>query len=404
MKDSPDQQPVSKDAPKRSLINEEGRISRRGFMGLFSTAMAGLALTTMMQAGSKGEKNPKVPEAQKPTVTTPPKQVQTQEKPTGLETLSDMDLLNSILAMPLGTEKRKEAEGIYSSRAQTLIQLDLGIFVLVDPGSREDLLKKRFEMRQTGKSDLLTPVPDDLLEWCAAEGISPEAMGACMDARKIAKKMIQVFLDRSVEAFRPDFFEPKLADRIPARLREKVEAADLMMNLGGMAKLIMTETSGFTNIGILPAISQLNEDAFPNAISDLKKICEIQKAFTGLDYRVENIPGSEKVKGTKSGGAIGGSQVMPPLALEMIKVGQSVGKNIIIFQNTWSAVMAWIKTAKTTKLNNDMYAVGYIVGNEPGLVGFRADSLEQWNPDPNQPGSILQTANRFSDKFGHKYS
>lgn len=409
------QQPVSKAAPpKRSLrFDEQGRINRRDFLGLLGLSAAGVVATTAIPAVSK-EGKLKTPGAPKPTATVSSGQLKTQavsEKPIGLEPLSDTDLLNKALSLPLGTKKREETEKIYLSRAQTLGQIDRGLFVVVDPDSRWSLLGERYETRQAGKSELLTPIPDDLLAWCKEERIYPEAMGVCLDAQKIAKWMIQIFLDRSTESFRPDFFEPKLDHLIPARLREparsgkRIDAADLMMNLGGTAKLIMTETSGFKNIGTLPAVSQLNKEwkGYEAEMAALKQVCQIQRDFTGLDYRLENIPGSENFEGTITGGAIGGSQVLPSLALEMIKVGQSVGKNIIIFQNTWAAVMAWIKTAKTTKLQNGKYAVGYIVGDEPGVVAFREDSLEQWNPDPSQPGSILQTANRFSNRFGNKY-
>lgn len=408
MKDSPDRpQSVPKAAlPKRSF-DERGRISRRGLVGLLGMAGAGLVLTTAIQAGSKEGKNPRVPEAQKPTAITSPKQVQTQEKPTGLETLSDTDFLNKTLSLPLGTPEREKTEQVYSERAKTLEQVDRGLWVVVDPDLRIDLLNKRYEIRQSGVDKRLAKVPEELLAWCKEEGIYPEVMGISLDAYKRARDIIQKLLDKSGEKFRPDLFDPENPLDIPDRLRGNPRAEDLMMNVGGLAKLMMYETVGFTNIGTLPALSQINYDVFSGAKEQLEEICRIQEKMTGgLKYMAANIPGStwpRDVPGTISGGAIG-PQFMPGKALEMINLLKDVKEDFILFHVTWGAIGSEVHIAQSENLGNGDWRIGYTVGKEPVTVDFRRKSLAKWNGDATQVNTVLGSANRFSNKFGVKYS
>lgn len=342
-----------------------------------------------------------------------PSSTPTPETLPSFEALPDTDLLNWILSRTPGNGERKIAEEVYTKRAQTLEQLDRGLWVLANPQERIKLLEQRFNLRQNSEDSLvrskLTKLTPDLISWAEENRVPLEVLGICLDTQKIAKRVIQKLIDKSIKDFRPDFFDPGRATQLPkdimseVKTMQSINAERLMMNIGGMAMLMNYETGGFANIGSGAALAEINQEVFGNAIKQMEEIAQRTSKITGLKFVAKNIPGSLWTPGNKSGGAIG-PQFMPGAALEMMNLFESVGETLNIFHPSWAVIASWVFLARSqqvgrNKEGKNLYREGYLVGDESIAASLREYTIGKWNPDQKQIDTVIGAANRFSNRF-----
>lgn len=411
------------DTPIRNiLLNEHGRMGRRGFIGgLTSLFVTGLSLTSIWEAASKGKNVQPTPT---PT-TKPATATATPEKAVNPESLEDIPLLNWILSMPPNDTRRKEAEAVFANRAKTLEQVDRGLWALANPQERGKLLSQRYGLRQNSTDpkvrEKLTKLDPDLIAWAKKEGVPREVLGICLDTYKIAERVIQKLIDKSIQDFRPDLFEENRFTNLPEDIREEVQAIKdnpdkkpkeimkninagrLMMNKGGMAMLMNYETGGFVNIGNGIALEELKATYSQNAQEQLQKIAERTSKITGLNYVAANIPGSVWTPGNVSGGAIG-PQFMPGAVLEMMDLFESVEETLNIFHPSWAVIASWVFLARSQyvgkgKKGENLYREGYLRGREDFAAIIREFTLGKWNPNENQIKTVIGTANSYSNKY-----
>lgn len=422
------------DAPKPSLFNERGGITRKGFLwGMGASLLGMLGLTAIMQDPPKEGKGPASISTPKPPTATP-------EKPVSLETLSDHELLNRALSLPLADQERKKAELIYFERAKTVEQINKGLWVINYFGGLSDnhrelrakLLNKRFDLRQNGSIKEAPKIPQEMINWAIEQKIHPEVLALCLENEEWGMNIIQKLINKSVKEtgsigqFRPDFVDPARSKDLPPDLRKaiqenKVAADTLMINAAGMAKLICTETGlefpmvvgkdekgndirkivsyGFTNTGDKKVTEQVGgNQAALNALSELFQ--KLQKD-TGLNFSAANIPGSSMGEGDAAGGAIG-PQFMPGTALEMYKLFENVGEKFNPFDPACAIVAAWVFLARSQHLSNRPgkdYREGYIKGRAPITLEYREYALGKWNQNQKQIDSVLGAAIDFANKF-----
>jgi len=425
------------------LLDERGGVTRRGFLigGAITTLATFLGLTTIAEGQKKNasklpEQKPQTPPTSTKTITT----YSTPEKPTNLETLSDHDLLNRALSLPIESPKRKEAEIAYHQRAKTLDQIHKGFWVINYFGSDQDnhrhlraeLIDRRFKLRQEGKIQKSPKIPQEMINWAIEQKTHPEILALCLENEERAMRIIQKLIDKSyretgnIGKFRPDFVDPERFKELPADLQkaitEKKVAADiLMINAAGLAKLICTETGlgfpmvvgkdqkgndirdiityGFTNTGFKSATELASKN--PGNLAALEELLRSLQDKTGLNFSAGNISGSSMGDGDIDQGAIG-PQFMPKTALTVKKLFEDVGEDFNILDPADGIVAAWVFLALSQHLSNRPgkdYREGYVKGLAPVTTEYRQFALGKWNQNQKQINDILAAANDFAPKF-----
>lgn len=269
-----------------------------------------------------------------------------------------VEKLNGILSQKLFSHERIEAENAYAESVTALQEIDAGLSVCADIGARVRLLEKRAELRAQGHI-FMVQLNESQREFCREHGIDEEILAMCLDAREQAKAIIA--------KLQPEIREDELG--------KSVDPAMLMMNAGGVAQLIMQETSGFREIGGATAMSQLTD---PKDQVALKEYCRLISEETGLNYNPENVPGSERGDKTEnwSGGAIG-IQFMPQNAMEYHNLFKSVGEQANIFDPLTSIKMAWVFIARHEWVGpeKDDFRWGYMKGDPEAI----RKAIRKWN-------------------------
>lgn len=303
--------------------------------------------------------------------------------------------LNKIAAQEV--HQRRELESQYLDLANSIESIDLGLMVCADQQVRRALLQKRWELRRS--STEMIQLTDQQMEFCDAEGITYEVLGMCLDAEAHAMEVIA--------RLQPILREDEYGKQVHPQM--------LMINAGGMAKLIMTETNGFVNIGGEKAYTQLvtkdeiTQEDIPDEdqIGALQRVCAFVNKQTGLSLNYLNVPGSGR--GNKeqnaSGGAIG-IQFMPMRAEEYItKIVEQGGfdakQDGNVFDAIQSIVMAWTFLACHEQVlegepTPDKFRYGYM-RNETQPDGAIELSLLKWNAKRDQMEAIRDAAYQYSD-------
>lgn len=326
--------------------------------------------------------------------------------------------LQEILDIPPFTNQRIGLEYQYLVEVlknPTLDKIDKGLQVSTDLFVRSSLLDVRYNLRKE-KSAGLSEIPQDKLNWISEQRIHPEILGICLDNYERAKKIIQQLIESK-------------------RLRDdgiQVTADEAMINPGGMASLIATETAeprfmgsryAFTYIGEGLSINELNTgnpNAFPSGIKDLETLCKEVSRDTGLTFSADKIAGSkwpEKKKIleeeskkeeskrlkpdelkkkldslTTSGGAIS-IQFMPNNALKIYNLVKEVtGQKLNVFDVNDATVMAWVYLA----LHEKSYPRYGYRRNFPIEIKL---ALEKWNPKGDQIDEIYEAAVDYYNTF-----
>lgn len=353
---------------------------------------------------------------------------QTPDSPAALNTLPPKEkperLINQILSTSPFTDERKGLENQYFGEIvvnPTVEEIDKGLWVSTDLFVRSQLLDARYELR---KRSILPEIPQDKNDWSFSQKIHPEILGICLDNYARAKGIIQKLIDSK-------------------RLRDdevEVTADEAMINPGGMASLIATETAeprfmgsryAFTFIGEGLSVNELNTgnpNAFPTGIKDLETLCKEISENTGFTFFADKIVGSvwpdkkrileeeakkkeserltpEELKAkldslTTSGGAIS-IQFMPNNALKIYNlvrdnVKDDSGKPIElnVFDVNDATVMAWVYLARHERVGDD-FRYGYRRNQE---IEIKL-ALAKWNPNPPQIEEIYETAVNYYNKF-----
>lgn len=321
-----------------------------------------------------------------------PSRSQTPTEATEIEE-NKLSGLNAILALPLNTDERLVAEVNYAGKTKALEDIDRGLWVLSRKEPRAALMEKRAQLRLIGHPNL-TPLSSQQIEWAKSKRIHPEVLGVCIDAYPLAKDVVA----KLTPVLRPD-------------LKEDISPDQLMINPGGMAMLICTETGfkldpfkegdsyrGFVSIGARPAVEEINTEpnAFPQGIEALTELCAILSRNTGLNFNPTNIPGS--IRGNPdmnlSGGAIG-LQFMPGKALELYEIIGKTGEKFNPFDLTSSLVGAWVYLARQQVFPGGVIRYGYQRNNPEAIK----KAIEKWNPYRSQIEIILETAYDYYDRF-----
>jgi len=357
-------------------------LSRRDFLGfVVASAGTGAAVAFGITQSQRNEPTP-----------------QQTSNPNVLR-ISPEKLLSQILALPANTEERDDQERQYLAEIKdnlTLSAVTRGLWVTTEPLVRASLIDKRYLLRKKG-TETLGVIPQEKANWTKTI-VHPEVLGICLDVYPKAKEIIEALNKAG-----------KLRDDVP----RDIDPDSLMINPGGMAKLIETETGGvlfngtrygFSFIGSGLAMENINDapDAFPNAKSALRELCKRISSMTGLLFVPENIPGSVRGSGDLSGGAIS-VQFMPDRALkedDMIK--QIIGRSLNIFDPVDATLMAWVYLAHdlsdkgaTPNLLDSRWRPGYLKGDISRIYG----ALRKWNPKQDQMDDIYYVAKNYYDWF-----
>lgn len=289
--------------------------------------------------------------------------------------------LNMILAQEIFSHERILDEIRYAEQVVTLEDIDKGLSVCADIGARIRLLEKRAELRSQ-KPDEMIQLNEAHKNFCKENGVDEEILGMCLDAYNGAEKIITALQSK-------------------IRIDEKGKLVDpemLMINAGGMAKLIMEETSGFINVGGKKAMTQLTQEYDREA---LVTVCKLATQNTGLRFNANNVPGSDIVnpEANFSGGAIG-IQFMPSRALEyyqkIVEEGgfdpKSEGN---IFDPIQSIKMAWTFIACHERVGDGPHDFrwGYMKG-DPEAIEL---AIRKWNNLDSEVNAIKDAAYDYYD-------
>lgn len=323
--------------------------------------------------------------------------------------------LNEILSMPLD-DKRATAESEFiEGNCNLLTEIDQTLAVITHPAVRTKLLLRRYGLRQKGSEDLI-PLSEPLIEWSVDHKLHPEILGLCLDIFPQVQEIINSLYFKNPEAFRPDLVSKIKEGSFPPNLLPQLNAFQFMINAGGLAKLIWTETGsetpfvfngkteyvglGLVNIGKTPAVNNFNPKFFPDYLKDLQSIIDSVNNKTGLKYQADNIPGSQAGSTDCSGGAVS-IQMMPNVIKKII---DNSSQALNPFDIKDAILMAWIFLALGEQVSNNEYRFGYLKDIPQALqpdicARIREAALVKWNPSKIQVNKILKTAEEYYDKI-----
>lgn len=374
-----------------------------------------------------------------PIVTPKPRPSPTEQpNQTQPEQPSNTDRLSQIASLQLSTPVRLAAEAsyvsdIFAKNNPSTQDIDQGLWVITNPKMRQSLLTLRYNLRYSKADIKLTPLSDDKKEWTKEHGISFETLAIALDAYPKAKRILEAILKHDKAKFRPDIRYKEQIGLLPKGTFANLTAEQMMINPGGMAKLIITETGGityeaengqpaahegFTTIGQHAAWDETNISIFPTGHISLDNLAKMLQYQTNINYKTKNIPGSARGdhQMNASGGAVG-IQIMPDNLMEILKIVNNPELQLAdsdrwlnVFDLTDATVLAWIFLARGVKVSNedDAFRIGYLRGpadkNAPEstkkyYAKLRNWAIKKWNPFEPQIDAIMQAADSYSDKF-----
>ncbi|CAN5175369.1 hypothetical protein BH11PAT1_BH11PAT1_0530 [soil metagenome] len=327
--------------------------------------------------------------------------------------------LGEIKELPLMNEQRMLLEKGYVEWADTLDKIDRGFWALGRKVNRAELLKKRFQLRQTGHPEL-AKLPSAMIEWANKEGIHPEVLGVCLDAAPTALKLI-------------DTLKPQLREDFKGRETElaKKPASQFMLSPGGMTALIAYETGrsfsddynrkmGFSFIGGDLAKNNYSGDNYHDSgLTKLQEVCAVLQQDTGLNFSPDNVQGSENPEpnNPKSSGGALGIQMMPDRVLEIYNLTKGIvvnGKSDAFnpFDLTSSVIGSWVFLAQHLNMGkNDKgenlwrWGVDYerLQKSEKDADDLQVrPALEKWNGLKEEMDFIFKADKSYRQQFPPK--
>lgn len=306
-------------------------MSRREF--LTKTSAGILLATTFLSACSQPEKDstPSSNQETPPTAVAEEKK-EYQEATSGLKKLYDQENIphheyinqqaDDFMDYPPQDETRKGKEltlfQTLEEQNATPSDILLALQATAHREARRVGLELLYQKRQNGEMEKFgfEPLSDKEVEWAENNKISPLMLAVAQDCFKPSLELFQANIDQFLEA---------VPEEERKRIIKENELANRIPNPGVIAKLLMTETSGWVNIGSQPAVTQINDkkDYFPTAKNDLQAIASWFSQNIPYQDHVDTLPGSQwpeerRRQGIGSGGAIG-PQMMPNNAFTFIK-------------------------------------------------------------------------------------
>ncbi len=320
-----------------------------------------------------------------------------QMKPVETDPKPKISAIEAIVPIPIGAPVRPKAEIEYANHALTIKDIDTGLMFLVDQIARRKLLETRFNIRQNEKQANLTILTQEKIDWAEQNGIIPEVLGICIDAYPKAQRVIAILK----KDLRDDLKNNTAA-------LSQITPDDIMINPGGMAALVRTETDSFIDIGSVPAIKQINtaSSEFAYDAEALKTLCTKISKDTGLLFDPNNVPGSQRGNTSKniSGGAIG-MQFMPSKALEIYNFFDkyNLRRNLETdpelhfnpFDPNMAVIGAWVFLARHEDLGSLGERIGYMRGNDRKMEF----ALRKWNNVSSIAQKVIQNASDYWDRF-----
>ncbi len=385
-------------------------ISRREFLSKAGALLA----TAMLGVGCSAEEA----EVQKTT-----SQEAYQEATSGLKQLSDQENMPNLpeivesadqfMALPPQNQERQKLEmALVNQLSENSTPSDIlvSLQTLANHEARRKALGLLWQKRQAGEMEKFgfNPLPQKKIDWAKENEIDPLTLAIAEDCFIPSLVLFQANPDKFLEAVpekeRKEIFEAnKLPHRIP--------------NPGFIAKLLMTETSGWKNIGTAPAINEINTnpDYFPTAVNDLKSITNKFSQNIPFKKHLQNIPGSARHEGASSGGAIG-PQIMPDNALQFIKWYDEANHKLRKkypspnpFDIYTGTILAYLFVASEFKARHtkvDEYGTHPKVYNNIIRPGYDREnkqkireSTAKWNQDKEQIEKIITAAQKYEENF-----
>lgn len=327
---------------------------------------------------------------------------------------------------PKSQRRLKEEELV--NKAETREEITLGFLVITHRDLRAELLDKRYELRLQGLAQMPKLKQEFIkktIAWAESKGYHPEVVLICQEAYEKAKPIIAQKIAIDKKGFRPDLvYKMQELKKQHDSALEYVEAvfnnltADtVMLNPGGLAELICTETGaqyrkrlfspqpgrefkglsyGFANLGEVAAIDQIKEPHFSK--DDFCQLFNKIGASFGLIYNPQNIPGSVADAEDISGGAVAG--MMPNIALKKFEELAEYGIKYSPMEPE-SAALAMILRIAEGEVNLGFGPrYGYIRASSktrPVLMAIKRASLAKWNGAKNQIDQIIESANSYFD-------
>ncbi|MBI2021723.1 hypothetical protein HYS93_02430 [Candidatus Daviesbacteria bacterium] len=358
-------------------------------------------------------------------------------------------LLDNILTTPLNTPQRFDAEKAYADSAQSLSEINQGLWTITDWNLRIGLLDKRYALRDENNPNH-QPLTKEQADWADKEYIHPETLAITIQARELAQKILAEYISKRVggwSSFRPDLAAKVKSGELPPDFFNKLSPGDVLINPGGMARMVVWETGqglpkdkpqgavssilsriknkisperflmyGFVNIGFTPARSQIDANTFLTKRYDNKDALsylagELSKE-TGLNFTENNLPGSSKVeikpgdndnaiaekqlRSTVSGGAVG-LQMMPevianyqsnPIIHEAFKRN---GLTINPYDPVSATTLGYLFLAQSVATSGGNFQYGFLNNTHPDLKG-KETMVKAFKKDS------LLTWNRFDNQ------
>lgn len=427
--------PLPKTAPttKQAAGENQATVPRRtvlkGLVGLAAVLLTGKTLdrffrrssivTPVGSASSSAYVQPNETIPLSPPPISPPPLQESPELPTN----NLLESANEVLKLVPNTPQRIQAETFFTKTVLKQKQPDLipqALKVAVGWENRANLLLAQYQLRREEKSKL-QPLSPEKIQWATEQEMHPETLAVCLDAYPQALKLIGWAFNKDRRQFRPDLMYLINQNRL-ARDIDELAADDIMINPGGLAMLLRTESGwavqlfspltekyiiaslGLVNIGTKPALENVTPKEREADREALTKIIQTLKQ-QGLEYQIDNIVGSEGGAGDISGGAIAMQmriQRVLTIMKTIIEYNKQAPEELKIDPNPFTpksaAIYVWFFLAQgfefpTKKGIEQRY--GYLKGDENVI----RDSLEAWNKDPNQVNKIYKAASNYWETF-----
>lgn len=390
-------------------------ISRREFLRKFTATGAGaLFASSFLSACAELDEKP---------ADEKPEKVEYQEANSNLKKIHETENMPNLgkivetadlfMDYPPQSEERERIElDLVTELAEDSTPSDvlLSLQALSTVQARNRALNLLFEKRQAGEMAEFgfQPLSDEKIDWAEENDIDPLTLSIAEDcfipSLVIFEAAPHRFLEAVPEEKRQKIIEKnKLPHRIP--------------NPGFIAKLLMTETSGWRNIGTVPAVTQINTDPdlFPTAVNDLKSIANKFSRYIPYKKHLDTLPGSIKTEDSLSGGAIG-PQIMPNNALQFVKWYDEANNKLRKkypspnpFDIYTGTILAYLFVASEFKARHakvDEYGTHPQVYDEIVRPGYNREEKEKieesaakWNPDADQIRKISEAGKGYEKNF-----
>ncbi|MCL5409957.1 MAG: hypothetical protein M1607_03800 [Patescibacteria group bacterium] len=425
------------DSPDTQENNSQKRITTTRRKLLVATAAAtptllaaGNLVKAFVQEANKANTPYKAPTKNPPTAT-PATHTQSERviatTPTVSANITEKapmeNPLQQVLKLPLESSERQSAEADIVTKAQSLQQIDQALWVVNNMNLRAQLIEKRYQLRSQRK-DNLKPLNQAETKWALDHELHPEDIAIAQEAYTKASTIIAKLLTDKSHPFRPDIDLQIQRGRLPQSSQQLLLAQQMMINSGGMATLLSTETGvgkqfqihkagesrivsvALSNIGQTPAIQVNKLYSEEKKQSQYQQMADIFQHTTGLVISSEQIPGSGgQAPGDISGGAVS-VQMLPDSILDIEQdVYRATGKYLNWADPVESVALAYIFLAKGWLVGQGArfgYWRGTVIDPKQGddvAEAMRQDALAKWNQDQQQQKKILDAANSYYAKI-----